>query len=286
MLRALPHPHARGLAALLPLALAAAPILGGCGDTDFQARKAAAKTAQQQRYDGEFLYRPLTEVEKIERLIQAVRKSDATYLRRDREMTPGLAAAWMERRYFTRWGRQIRTASQFVGIVSEQPMWSSRPFVLRNRDGSEQLVRDYLFERLGELERRPDRVVTQIMAPAPAPAPGARSSGKPPTHPITRAIAQIEAAPDDVRFEFAPRKGAPERLTGQEMAERLRRKTRWIGADLDTVDAWIREIASRDFISNAPYMVIHPGTDAVALPAWLASPAHAFPKNPPEDPPP
>ncbi len=228
-----------------------------------------AKDEQQRRYDGRFPYRPPTEVEKIERLIEFVRKSDGVYYRRDRELAPGLAASWMERRYFTRWGRQIRTASRFVGIVSERPFGSSRPFIFRSSDGDETLVRTLLFDELQRLESTQGRVVNAIMDPRDLPPAPLRQSGKPPTHPIEKAIELVESAPGDVRFVITDRKGVERAEAGPDFASYLRSKTKWLAADIGDVEQWIDEVATRDFISYEPLYVDAGAEARVSLDVWL-----------------
>ena len=244
--------------------------LVACGGEDFEQRRADALAAQQRLYEGELLYRPPTEVEKIERLVEHIRRTEGIFIRRDREMTPGLAAAWMERRYFTRWGRQIKDASQFVGIVSERPMWSSRPFVHRSPAGEEILVRDLLFAELERLEEAPDRVVERVLESEPEPA--IRESGKAPAHPIEQTISRIEAAPPSVSFVIVDRDGVRTALAGAEMSKKLRAKTKWLGADIDDVDEWMREIGTRDYMSYLPYEVEIDGAPAGQLPDWIESP--------------
>jgi hypothetical protein len=240
-----------------------------CTVHEFEDRVTDAKSAQEQRYDERYPYRPPTEVEKIERLIEFIRKSEGVYLRRDRELSPGLAAAWMERRYFTRWGRQIRTASRFVGIVSEHPFASSRPFIFKSTSGEERLVRALLFDELRRLEATPGRVVDAIMDPRDLPPAPPRQSGKAPTHPIEKTIELVESAPDDIRFVITDRDGDERRETGAAFAKRLRKTTKWLGADIGDVELWIDEVATRDFISYEPFHVEAASRPRVPLHSWL-----------------
>ncbi|MGB1699946.1 MAG: hypothetical protein ACPHRO_08340 [Nannocystaceae bacterium] len=265
--------HARVQVACLALCAA----LSACSDREFEGRLTQAKDDQRRLYDGQYPYRPPTEVEKIERLIEFVRKSDGVYLRREREMTPGLAAAWMERRYFTRWGRQIRTAARFVGIVSERPLASSRPFIFRPASGEEVLVRTLLFEELRRLEAPPGRVVDAIMDPKYAPPAPERQSGKPPTHPIEKTIELIEHAPPSLRFVVTERDETRRVERGGAFAKELRKKTRWLASDITDVEEWIDEVATRDFMSYQLFVVeTEDGSSRVPLHEWLRDPARSL----------
>ena len=51
--------------------------------------------------------------------------------------------------------------------------------------------------------------------------------------------------------------------------KRLRTKTKWLGADIDGVDAWVREIGTRDYMSFLPYEVEVDGSPAGQLPDWI-----------------
>ena len=260
--------------------LALCGVALACSPGEFEGRVSQAKADQARLYDGQFPYRPPTEVEKIERLIDFVRKSDGVYYRRQRALTPGLAAAWMERRYFTRWGRKIRTASRFVGIVSERPLAASRPFIFRASNGQETLVRTLLFEELRRLEATPDRVVDTIMDPRDVPPPPPRQSGKAPTHPIERTIEIIEGAADGVLFVTTDRKGDERLQTGAEFATGLRRKTKWLGADISDVDEWIEKIATRNFVSYQPLLVEIDAQARVPLNTWIRRARASVPQAP------
>ena len=67
-------------------------------------------------------------------------------------------------------------------------------------------------------------------------------------------------------------------LGGEEMSQRLRTKTKWLGADIDSVDEWTREIATRDYMSYLPYEVEVDASPVGRLTDWIrrgADPANA-----------
>jgi hypothetical protein len=56
-----------------------------------------------------------------------------------------------------------------------------------------------------------------------------------------------------------------------EFVDMLRSKWDWIGYDITAPDVFIREIATRSFKTNLPYLVVLQDGTTIELQAWLAS---------------
>jgi hypothetical protein len=126
-----------------------------------------------------------------------------------------------------------------------------------------------LFDELRRLEATPGRVVDAIMDPRDQTPATPRQSGKAPTHPIEKTIEIVETAPGDVRFVITDSDGNEQQEPGAQFAKRLRKKTKWLAADIGDVEQWIDEVATRDFISYEPFHVDSASRPRVPLHVWL-----------------
>jgi len=242
----------------------------GCGRKNLQERKADAIEAQALERGGEHQpYRPPTEPEKIEKLLKVVRDSDLTFIRNGREMTAREAATRLQRRYERRGGKVI-TARDFAGRFAASGPLSGKPYLVRIGDGREVYARDWMLERLAEIEAPPGRFVERLGGPIsvePKTGPKQLPDAEPEPPSVEGAIDLIEAS--ELTF-VAPREGQPATTyNGRDMAKMLRNKTTWLGADLTDVQPWIDGIATRSYRSYSVYEVRLANGETQSLPAWL-----------------
>lgn len=252
-------------------ALLTALVVGGCWREDLESRKAAAIEAQAIEHGGDHQpFRPLTEPEKIEKLLDEVRHSDLVFIRNGRRMTAQETATRLQRRYERR-GRKVLTARDFAGRFAASGPLSGKPYLVHYPDGREEYARDWMIEQLNEIEAPPGRFVERLGGPmADAPKTGPKEVPVPEAEPpsVEGAIDLIEQS-GQLSF-VAPREGElPTSYSGQDMAKMLRNKTTWLGADLTEVQPWIDGIATRSYRTYLPYEVHKPTGEVLPLATWL-----------------
>ena len=98
--------------------------------------------------------KPLTELQKIERLIKAVeRADDAVFVRKGTEETGRRAAAAL-RIDFERYGSDTMTAEEFIQFAGDPAYAGVTPFTVRYSDGTTKTMAQFLTERLQRIESR------------------------------------------------------------------------------------------------------------------------------------
>ncbi|MGE5277990.1 MAG: DUF5329 family protein [Acidobacteriota bacterium] len=102
---------------------------------------------------------------KIDRLLEMVRGSGATFIRNGKEYDAGRAVSHLKQKLFLAGGR-VRTASEFVRGVASHSEASGRPYLLRLPGGEIRPLGDWLLEKLAAMETR---------APSPTPSRTPRS---------------------------------------------------------------------------------------------------------------
>ncbi|TPV96567.1 MAG: hypothetical protein B7733_04025 [Myxococcales bacterium FL481] len=258
-------PYAAGLAAALascqPEPAPPAPYVGPRG----QAPSGTTATAPTSDHG-------LSEQDKIQALIQALRTSGATVIRNGSAHSSEKGAAHLERklRYA---GKRIQSAEQFIVHIATRSSTSGKPYFVREEDGSEAFASDWFFARLAEL--RPPSAPLAPPSPDPGHEPaattGAAAVSPAATHernPINRALDVVTGS--DVAFVVTHRGGAESRrYNGSEFAGLLRRKSKWLGAGILDFDTWLEEIATRSFRSFEPYLVDAGQERLQPFAAWL-----------------
>lgn len=96
--------------------------------------------------------KPLSETQKIERLIKHVRNlKGAVFIRNGEEHTCAEAAKHMRDKW--EWKkREIRTARDFIRVAASKSSMSGRAYLIRFKDGKEVRSGEYLLERLKRIE--------------------------------------------------------------------------------------------------------------------------------------
>jgi hypothetical protein len=94
---------------------------------------------------------PLSEEEKIGRLIKLVADSKVSFIRNGKEHTPAEAADHLrtKRKYA---GDKIRTARDFIEQLASKSSASGKPYLIRTAEGKEVPAGEWLSERLRALE--------------------------------------------------------------------------------------------------------------------------------------
>ena len=93
----------------------------------------------------------LSEEQKIDRLIELVSKSGATFIRNGSEHSATAAAAHM-RLKLSRSGGMIKTAEHFIEYIATKSSFTGRPYYIQFPDGRKVKSADWLRARLAELE--------------------------------------------------------------------------------------------------------------------------------------
>lgn len=95
----------------------------------------------------------LTEKQKIEALIQHVEDmKDAKFVRNDKEYDAKFAARFLRGKWEAN-QKKINTANDFIQKVASVSSTSGKPYLIRFKNGKEMKSREYLLEKLKELER-------------------------------------------------------------------------------------------------------------------------------------
>jgi hypothetical protein len=206
-------------------------------------------------------HQDMSEADKIRRLIEEVRKSDATFLVGEKELDGNAAATDLEHRV-PRMG--VATARQFVETLTHPTKDGAGPRV-RLKDGTVLDGRDWFLARIAAIEggskpAHATRVQTDPNVPV--------------TLGILDALTIVERS--NKRFVAPARtlpngktKGKRKEYDAGEFAEMLRKKWEFLGADVKDLEHFINEIATDAFSSMEPYRVIHEDGSEEEFRAWL-----------------
>ncbi len=237
--------------------------LGACGDKSIEQRKAEDEA----RVEAQFGHmdpsrRPMTEAAKIEQLVELVRDSGHTFIRNGEEYSSTEAADHLMMK-LEKAGDRVHTAEEFIGEIASRSSITGAPYHLRTADGSKFVTRDWLLRRLGELEARPKHESERPKAPSPR--------AKAPTAPVPVDIEYaLEVVADSgLRFVVVDAEKEPTVYEARNFSRLLRRKWRWIGSDIDVLETWLDEIATRSYKTDLPYQVELEGGRRVQLRPWL-----------------
>lgn len=96
---------------------------------------------------------PLTEEQKIARLLETVARSQAVFIRNGREYPASRAVEHLKEKY-NHIRDRIQTAKQFIEHVASRSSLSGRPYRVRFPDGRVRKTSDWLAEELRNLEKK------------------------------------------------------------------------------------------------------------------------------------
>jgi hypothetical protein len=253
----------RAVATLIAVLAASA-----CGDRSLEKRKEVERAAIEARI-GERASHPgvLTETEKVELLIERVRASGHTFVRNDKEHSSKDAAEHLTMK-FEAAGDRIKTAQEFIKDVASRSSLSGKPYFLRTADGTEHLTRDWLSAQLREIEKPPPRPVDAASAGEGEATPSATQE------PTVERVIDVEFVlhlieESELTFYALKEEKEPTKYNSGEFSRMLRRKWSWLGPDIEQLDPWLDEIATRSFKSNLPYEVRLANEQRVELRPWL-----------------
>ncbi len=225
----------------------------------------------------------LSEDAKVSMLIAAVRKSELTFVQDEIERT-GTAAADKLQLLLERDVDGVRDAEEFILTIAAPDREEEQDVVLI---GPEQtmLAREWFHRQLAKIEGIPYQPAPAVVAAERAQA---ERSGKrlrildalmiversdatfvvPARRPLP---APKAPASDRKPGVFKKKKRAPKarEYSGPEFADMLRKKWEFLGADIDELEPFIKEIASDSFASLAPYQVRLPDGTNDEFEGWL-----------------
>lgn len=216
----------------------------------------------------------MSESGKIRALIEDVRKSEHTFIQDATRRAGPTAAADLERR-LARVPAGIATARQFIDRVGAGKLRAEEQDMVQLGDGTVVMLRDWLLQRLADLEGRP--LPRQKLAAADAEAVAAGSTPTPAGEVgILDALRIVEQS--NLIFVAPPRKtpkgklkGKRKEYTGMDFSDMLRKKWELLGKDIHDLDTFIDEIASDAFVSMTPYVVMHPDGREEEFRNWLST---------------
>jgi hypothetical protein len=96
--------------------------------------------------------RPEAEQAKIDRLLEEIRASGATFIRNGRDYDGPRAAGHLKRKLFFA-GARVQTARDFVLGIASKSEESGRPYLVRFAGSPARPLCDWLLERLAEIEK-------------------------------------------------------------------------------------------------------------------------------------
>lgn len=97
---------------------------------------------------------PLTEAQKIERLIEHVGQLDkAKFIRNGVEYDAASAARFMRGKWEAM-GSGVKTAQEFIAQIASKSSTTGKPYLIRFADGTERKSGEYLTEQLRLLEAK------------------------------------------------------------------------------------------------------------------------------------
>ncbi len=98
-------------------------------------------------------YGAMSEKQKIGALLDAVEKSNITFIRNGSEHKPAEARAHLERK-LTKAGGEVKTAEDFIRYIASGSSMSGKPYLVRLGNGRVVSAADWLRARLREIEKR------------------------------------------------------------------------------------------------------------------------------------
>lgn len=98
--------------------------------------------------------RPKSEQSRIDSLLEAMRSSDAVFIRNGKEYSGRKAAAHL-RRKLSFAGDRVATARDFIGGIATRSEETGEPYRLRLPGGEVRPLADWLAERLEAIDKRP-----------------------------------------------------------------------------------------------------------------------------------
>lgn len=127
------------------------------------AKPAPAKEAEAPKPDPP----KLTEMEKIERLLQFVAASDVTFIRNGDEYKPKDAVEHM-RNKLDYAGKRIKTARQFIKYIASESSMSGKPYYVRFKDGKKLKSAEWMTRALERIEAGlpPEEETKEATAPS------------------------------------------------------------------------------------------------------------------------
>lgn len=212
----------------------------------------------------------LSEDAKVGMLIAAVRKSELTFVQDEIER-PGSAAADKLQLLLDRDIDGVRDAREFITTIAAPDRAEQQDIVLLGQEQT-MLAREWFHRRLAKIEG-----VAYAASPAVAAAELAQAERSGKRMRILDALMIVERS--EATFVVPGRRAIPmpkvgvvgkktrrfkkkkkrgpksRRYTGPEFADMLRKKWEFLGADIDELEPFIKEIASDSFASLAPYQV-------------------------------
>lgn len=205
----------------------------------------------------------ISEADKIRRIIDDVRASDATFMFGEQSMDGPAAAAELERRVPR---MSVTTVRQFVETLTLGAKDKGPAPRVRLADGTVLDGRDWYLARVEAIEggtSRPTRAAQAKLDP-----------NAPVTLGILDALTIVERS--SKRFVAPARrlpngktKGKRKEYDASDFAEMLRKKWEFLGADVRDLETFIGEIATDAFSSMEPYRVIHEDGTEEEFRGWL-----------------
>ncbi|MEX1361769.1 MAG: DUF5329 family protein [Nannocystaceae bacterium] len=262
------------LVVLSTLGLGAAGLVTACGAPNPRILDA---TEQARGMPSEQLGNEMTEQQKIAALIDAVRRSEHTFVNDDIERG-GAAAADKMQLLLERDPTGVRSAREFIDRIAAPERTDEPADRVVVSEEESMLAKTWFHARLADLEGRP--------APPAAPEEVREAQEHARRLQILDALRVVERS--DLRFVSPSRKAMPKaagkksaagpvrtrkpkrkEYTGQQFADMLRKKWEFLGADIHDVETFIEEIASDSFASMVRYRVIHPDGSEQDFSQWL-----------------
>lgn len=222
----------------------------------------------------------LSEASKIRSLIASVRSSELTFIQDDIERT-GTAAADKLQLLLDRDVDGVRTAEDFIHEIAAPDREADQDMVIVGPERN-MLAREWFYRQLAEIEGVP-------YEPPPAVAAAERAQAERSDKrlrildaliiversestfvvPARRAMPTPKVGSQEKKPLFKKRAPKAREYSGQEFATMLRKKWEFLGADIDELEPFIKEIASDSFASLEPYRVRHPDGTTEDFEAWL-----------------
>lgn len=259
---------------MTPLGLVVLGVATACGTPNPRILDA---TEEARGIPSKQLGNEMTEQEKIAALIDAVRRSEHTFIHDDIERS-GMATADKLQLLLERDPTGVRSAREFISRIAAPERTDEPPDRVLLSEEESVLAKTWYHARLAELEGRP--------APPADPEDVREAQEHARRLQILDALRIVERS--ELRFVSPPRKVLPKpgkkpagsgpvrkrkpkrkEYTGEQFADMLRKKWEFLGADIHDVDTFIDEIASDSFASMVRYRVIHADGTEQDFAQWL-----------------
>ncbi len=241
---------------MAPWALVLLPLACGTPNPPILAQEQIEQAPSERSHE------ELSEADKIRKVIEAVRGSDAAFVHPEETRSGPVEAEHLERRVAR---MSVSTVRQFVDVLGAPKKGKGSEVRVRLADGSMLPAKDWYLARLEEIEGT---------SPSKRNAPRPSDANLPVTLGILDALTIVERSNE--RFVAPPRtlpngktKGKRKEYDSSEFAEMLRKKWEFLGADVRDLDGFIEEIASDAFSSMEPYRVLHEDGSEEEFRGWL-----------------